>query len=124
MAPKVSIIVPCYNSEKWIEQALTSALTQSWQNLEVIFVDNESVDSSVEIAERIKPQLMKSRIQTYDPRDSDEFKGVFETEVLIQSETQQKEITDKINQKMKELFQRKKKVGKNNIRVKKSEKDN
>ena len=60
---------------------------------------------------------MKSRIQTYDPRDSDEFKGVFELEVLIQSESQQKEITAEINKKIKEFFHKKKKVGKNNKRV-------
>ena len=51
---KVSIVVPCYNSEKWIEQCITSALNQDYENIEVIFVDNESTDSSVEIIKKIK----------------------------------------------------------------------
>jgi len=75
MQPKVSIIIPCYNSEKWIEQALTSALRQSWKNLEVIFVDNESTDSSVAIAEKIKldyPQLIMSAAKNIYPNCWDE----------------------------------------------------
>ena len=51
-SPKVSIVVPCYNSEKWIEQCITSALNQDYENIEVIFVDNESTDSSVEIIKK------------------------------------------------------------------------
>jgi len=61
---KFTIIIPCYNSEKWIEQCVLSALEQTYKNLEVIFVDNESVDSSVKIVEKIKvkfPQLIMSK---------------------------------------------------------------
>ena len=54
MVPKVSIIIPCYNSEKWIETCVKSALNQSYPNVEVIFVDNESEDKSVEVVEKIK----------------------------------------------------------------------
>ena len=61
---KFTIIIPCYNSEKWIEQCVLSALEQTYKNLEVIFVDNESVDSSVKIVEKIKvkfPRLIMSK---------------------------------------------------------------
>ena len=51
---KFTIIVPCYNAEKWIEQCILSALKQDYKNIEVIFVDNESTDRSVEIVENIK----------------------------------------------------------------------
>jgi glycosyltransferase involved in cell wall biosynthesis len=47
--PKVSIIIPCYNAEKWIEQCVNSALNQTYENLEVIVVDNESKDGSLQI---------------------------------------------------------------------------
>ena len=60
---KFTIIIPCYNSEKWIEQCVVSALNQTYNNLEVIFVDNESEDGSVGIVEKIKvdyPQLIMS----------------------------------------------------------------
>lgn len=61
MKPKVSIIIPCYNSEKWIEESIMSALNQTYDNKEVIFVDNESTDNSMSIAKGIQkkyPQLI------------------------------------------------------------------
>jgi len=47
--PKISIIIPCYNAEKWIEQCVESALNQTYENIEVIVVDNESKDDSLQI---------------------------------------------------------------------------
>jgi glycosyltransferase involved in cell wall biosynthesis len=58
---KVSIIIPCYNTEKWVEQCVISALEQDYKSFEVIAVDNESTDGTVEVLEKIKdlyPQLM------------------------------------------------------------------
>ena len=49
--PKISIIIPCYNAEKWIEKCTLSALEQSYENKEVIVVDNESTDRSPEIVD-------------------------------------------------------------------------
>tara|TARA_R100001086_G_scaffold234049_2_gene156038 strand:- start:108 stop:872 length:765 start_codon:yes stop_codon:yes gene_type:complete len=46
-SPKVSIIIPCYNAEKWIEKCINSALNQTYENIEVIVVDNESNDNSL-----------------------------------------------------------------------------
>jgi glycosyltransferase involved in cell wall biosynthesis len=54
--PKVSIIIPCYNSEKWIEECISSALNQTYKNIEVIVVDNESTDNSVNIIKKIQEQ--------------------------------------------------------------------
>ena len=51
---KVSIIIPCYNSEKWIEECVLSALQQTYTDTEVIFVDNESTDGSVDLVRKIK----------------------------------------------------------------------
>ena len=51
---KVSIIIPCYNSEKWIEECVLSALQQTYADTEVIFVDNESTDGSVDLVKKIK----------------------------------------------------------------------
>jgi len=42
--PKVSILIPCYNAEKWIAQAIQSALDQTYENKEVIVVDDGSTD--------------------------------------------------------------------------------
>ena len=59
MKPKVSIIVPSYNAEKWIEKCVMSALQQTYENCEVVVVDNESVDNTVAIVERIKTEFPK-----------------------------------------------------------------
>ena len=46
---KVSIAIPCYNAERWIAQAIESALAQSGVDPEVIVIDDGSTDRSREI---------------------------------------------------------------------------
>lgn len=48
--PLVSIIIPVYNSEKHLAESILSAKNQTWQNKEIIIVDDGSTDSSLEIA--------------------------------------------------------------------------
>lgn len=75
MSLKFSIIIPCYNAEKWIKQCLLSALNQTYENVEVIFVDNESTDNSVRIAEQLKeenPDLILSSAPNLYPNCWDE----------------------------------------------------
>ena len=55
----VSIIVNCYNGEKYLSQSLRSLLNQKYQNFEVIFVDNCSKDSSAKIFKNIKDKRFK-----------------------------------------------------------------
>lgn len=50
MPPKVSILIPCYNSEQFIAETLDSCLVQTYNNIEVIVVDDGSTDHSLEIA--------------------------------------------------------------------------
>jgi glycosyltransferase involved in cell wall biosynthesis len=49
--PLVSILIPCFNAERWIAETLDSALAQTWPNLEIIVVDDGSTDRSAEIVE-------------------------------------------------------------------------
>ncbi len=51
-APKVSIIVPVYNVEKYAEQCFDSLLAQTLQDIEIILVDDGSTDSSGEICDK------------------------------------------------------------------------
>lgn len=48
--PLVSILVNCYNSEAYLKQALDSIYAQTYQNFEIILVDNCSTDRTAEIA--------------------------------------------------------------------------
>ena len=49
--PKVSVIVPVYNSEKYIEECLNSIINQTLKDLEIIIVDDGSSDSSPQICD-------------------------------------------------------------------------
>jgi GT2 family glycosyltransferase/radical SAM superfamily enzyme YgiQ (UPF0313 family) len=53
----VSIIIPNYNGEAFIRNCVQSALTQDYQNVEVIVVDNDSTDKSVSIIHNNFPQV-------------------------------------------------------------------
>lgn len=46
---KVSILVPCFNAERWIAQAVQSALDQSHHDVEIIVVDDGSTDGSLDV---------------------------------------------------------------------------
>lgn len=54
----VSVITPCYNGEKFIEQYVNSLLTQKYKKLEIIFVNDGSVDSSEELILTAKQRLI------------------------------------------------------------------
>lgn len=53
----VSIIVPVFNREKFIAQALNSALEQTYNNFEIIAVDDGSGDSSLSILNEYKERF-------------------------------------------------------------------
>jgi glycosyltransferase involved in cell wall biosynthesis len=52
--PLVSVMIPCYNHEKYILNAISSALSLNYPNLEVIFLDDCSKDNSFEIVKNSK----------------------------------------------------------------------
>jgi len=59
---KVSVIIPNYNNELFIEKCINSILANTWDNLEVIFVDDVSTDNSFEIVKSKFSENPKVRI--------------------------------------------------------------
>lgn len=53
---KISVIIPIYNSEAYIEKCVSSVLNQTEKNIEVILVDDGSVDNSLKICKKISLQ--------------------------------------------------------------------
>lgn len=53
MNKKVSIIIPCYNQEKYIQEAILSALNQTYKNIEIICVNDGSSDNSNKIIKNL-----------------------------------------------------------------------
>ncbi len=47
--PKVSIVIPVYNAEKYLEQCLNSIVSQTYHNIEIICIDDGSKDNSLKI---------------------------------------------------------------------------
>ena len=47
--PKVSILVPCYNVEKYLPQCLDSIVNQTLKDIEIIVINDGSTDSTLDI---------------------------------------------------------------------------
>ena len=54
MTKLVSIIIPCYNQEKYITDAIMSAENQTYKDIEIVFIDDCSTDGSLEVANELK----------------------------------------------------------------------
>ena len=52
MNKKISVIVAVYNTEKYVEKCLSSLLNQTYQNIEIIVVEDGSTDNSKEVLKK------------------------------------------------------------------------
>jgi len=51
MKPLVSIIIPAYNAQEWVAEAIQSAVAQTWPRKEIIVVNDGSTDRTGEVAQ-------------------------------------------------------------------------
>lgn len=66
--PKVSVIVPIYNKEKYLRRCVTSILNQSIEDIEIILINDGSIDSSLEICNEFKQ--LDSRVIVLNQKNS------------------------------------------------------
>ena len=59
MNPLVSIIIPVYNAEKYLSETIKSAINQTWENKEIIIIDDGSTDQSFFIAKSYENDWIK-----------------------------------------------------------------
>ena len=57
MNPLVSILIPCFNAQHLVAQAIESALAQTWPHKEVIVVDDGSTDASLEVIRKFSGRI-------------------------------------------------------------------
>lgn len=66
-SPKVSIIVPVYNVEKYLHRCVDSILLQTFTDFELLLIDDGSTDKSVDICD--KYALKDSRIRVFHKKN-------------------------------------------------------
>ena len=62
MQPKVSLVIPCYNVEKYVEQCVRSAMVQTLQDIEIICVNDGSTDSTPDILHALAAEDGRIRV--------------------------------------------------------------
>lgn len=66
--PKISIIVPVYNAEKYLDRCLTALINQTFKEIEILCINDGSTDGSLEILNRY--QQLDSRVRVFSQKNS------------------------------------------------------
>lgn len=64
--PLVSVLIPTYNREGYLEESLRSAVEQSYENLEIIVSDNCSTDATLDIAHAMAAEDKRIQVHSND----------------------------------------------------------
>lgn len=57
--PLVSVVIPCYNHEKYVQECIKSVIEQDYENIELIIIDDGSKDESVSKIQELVPECEK-----------------------------------------------------------------
>lgn len=60
--PLISVVVPCWNVERYVEECVKSLISQKYENIEIILVDDCSTDSTLSILRNLKNKDSRIRI--------------------------------------------------------------
>jgi len=60
--PEISVIIPVFNAKKFIKESINSVLKQTFQDIELIIVDDASTDNSLQIIKKMSQQNNKIKI--------------------------------------------------------------
>ena len=58
----ISVIVPIYNAEKYIEKCVDSILKQSYEDFEVLLIDDGSTDNSLAICRKLQDRDVRIKV--------------------------------------------------------------
>ena len=61
---KISVVVPVYNGEKYLQECLDSILNQTLEEIEIICIDDASTDQTSSILQQYKSQQSRIKIVT------------------------------------------------------------
>lgn len=67
--PLVSVLLPCYNHEQYVEAAVLSVLNQSYKNLEILVADDASSDATPEILKKYEDRFASLTLHKVNTRD-------------------------------------------------------
>lgn len=73
---KISIVIPCYNVEQYIEQCLNSILNQSYQDFEIICVNDGSTDCTLEILENYRSKDKRIKVVDQENKGLSESRNI------------------------------------------------
>lgn len=76
-APLVSVVIPCYNHEKYVQECIRSVIEQDYEDIELIIIDDGSKDESVSKIQELVPECEK-RFRRFEFRTRSN-KGLCET---------------------------------------------
>ena len=72
--PLVSVIIPNYNHAQYLEKRIDTVLNQTYQNIEVIILDDKSTDNSLEVIEQYRNHPKVAQIVVNEQNTGSPFK--------------------------------------------------
>ena len=58
VAPTISVVMSCYNAERWIAESVECILKQTWRNYEFIIIDDGSSDRTPHLIKRFAAEIL------------------------------------------------------------------